>query len=143
MQGQCLCGTVRFGIDEPVPNLYQCHCKLCRKQGGSASNSATLIPQSQFAWISGEHDIQHWRKDTGFSSDFCRQCGAVVPNQLRELDFIWVPAGALEEDHDLKIVAHIYTGSKANWDVIYGGLANYDEMPAIEDLFSLLTSNRL
>ena len=30
MQGKCLCGGVRFTLSGEIPNLYQCHCSLCR-----------------------------------------------------------------------------------------------------------------
>ena len=43
MQGKCLCGQVAFEILGAVPKLYQCHCSLCRKQGGSTSNTATIV----------------------------------------------------------------------------------------------------
>ena len=34
LRGSCLCGRVRFEVTAPFPKLYQCHCSLCRKQGG-------------------------------------------------------------------------------------------------------------
>ncbi len=43
MHGQCLCGAVKFEILGPLPKLYQCHCSLCRKQSGSASNPERIF----------------------------------------------------------------------------------------------------
>jgi hypothetical protein len=54
MRGSCLCGEVRFEISGDLPNFYQCHCKLCRKRGGSASNSATIVDAAAMRWIAGE-----------------------------------------------------------------------------------------
>ena len=138
MIGKCLCGAIEFETEGKRPNLYQCHCTLCRKQGGSASNSGTIIHQSSFCWKSGENKITRYRKDTGFSSDFCSICGAPVPNQLRNTDKVWFPAGSLEDDEGLQIVAHIYTRSRADWDQIPASGQHFDEMPDIETFYNLL-----
>jgi hypothetical protein len=37
MKGECLCGDVEFEIKGDLPNLYQCHCSLCRKVTGSSA----------------------------------------------------------------------------------------------------------
>ncbi|WP_454106561.1 GFA family protein [Marinobacter sp. MBR-105] len=34
MKGECLCGNVKFAIEEEIRNFYQCHCSLCRKATG-------------------------------------------------------------------------------------------------------------
>lgn len=138
MFGQCLCGEVQFEISGEIPNLYQCHCKLCRKQGGSSANAATIIDKDQFSWRSGEESISHYKKTTGFSSDFCSICGSPVPNKLRDSHLIWVPAGLLENDEKFKVVAHIYTQSKANWDDISSSAKLFDEMPSLDDFHEIL-----
>jgi len=49
MIGKCLCGEIQFEIKGELPHLYQCHCLLCRKQGGSSANAATFIHESKFS----------------------------------------------------------------------------------------------
>jgi hypothetical protein len=34
-----LCGQIEFRIVGEIPKLCQCHCSLCRKQGGSSSKA--------------------------------------------------------------------------------------------------------
>ncbi len=115
MKGACNCGNVSFEVSGNIPKLYQCHCKLCRKQSGSTSNTATIIHESDFKWFSDFDSITHWKKDSGFTSDFCKTCGSPVPNRLRDTSFIWIPMG-LVEDSDAKVVIHICCESKAKWD---------------------------
>ena len=50
MKGSCLCGAIGFEIDGPYPKLYQCHCSLCRKQGGSVSNTGLIVAADKFRW---------------------------------------------------------------------------------------------
>ena len=36
INGSCLCGAVRFEINEPIEKLPEaCHCTQCRKQTGN------------------------------------------------------------------------------------------------------------
>ena len=138
MKGKCLCGKVEFEIKGKLPSLYQCHCSLCRKQGGSSSNSATIVPLDSLCWIQGEEQITRYRKASGFSSFFCPECGCPVPNQLRDSPYYWVPAGLLEDSSELKVVMHIYTGSKADWDEIPSNGEHFEEMPDLDTFNRIL-----
>ena len=151
MKGSCNCGNVKFEISGEVTGLYQCHCKLCQKQSGSTSNTATIIQESDFNWLSGLESIGHWKKDSGFTSHFCKTCGCPVPNQLRGMPYYWIPMGLVEEvvdddddenNNKLKsptVVAHLNCNSKASWDTIHPTKTEtmYEEMP--ETIESFLT----
>lgn len=138
MRGSCLCGEVGFEIDAQSLGVIQCHCRLCRKQGGSASNTATFVPRPKFSWVKGEQSIGRWRKSTGFRSDFCKNCGSPVPNPLGETDLIWIPVGLIDGEPNLGVVAHIYTDSKASWDPGQFTEQSYAEMPTFEELVKLM-----
>ena len=140
MRGSCLCGKVQFEIRGGLSKIYQCHCSLCRKQGGSSSNSALIVDSSHFDWIAGQECISSFVKPTGFRSDFCSRCGSPVPNPLRGTAFSWVPAGLLDNDVDLEIAVHIFVGSKASWDSIDAGVRQYETMPELSEFLRLLHS---
>ena len=65
MRGKCLCGAVLFELSGVIPNLYQCHCSLCRKVTGSSANAALKIDLSQLAWSRGEDLVQEYESDSG------------------------------------------------------------------------------
>jgi len=115
MQGECLCGRVKFEIDGKIRNLYQCHCSLCRKTTGAAANAATFVQSSSFHWVSGQSEIRSYQKPSGFRSDFCSSCGSPVPNSLRGTEMVWVPAGLLDELDVSRVSAHLHTASAAPW----------------------------
>lgn len=140
MIGKCLCGAIEFEIDGPFPGLYQCHCSLCRKQGGSVSNTGMIVAAQKFRWIAGEALISKWARDTGFRSYFCSRCGAPVPNPLRETGYIWVPTGLLEGADFLEIRAQLFTESRPAWDVAPGGGRHFETAPALEELIEWLHS---
>lgn len=137
MRGTCLCGQVEFEIVGIVPKLYQCHCSLCRKQSGAASNAAAIIGSQHFRWLGGQEHISSWVKDTGFRSDFCLTCGSPVPNPLGNTPYYWVPAGLLEGNVPLSVSAHLFVGSKASWDVITSPGKQYEAMPELHELLRL------
>lgn len=138
MRGKCLCGAIEFELDGDIPNLYQCHCSLCRKVTGSAANAAFRIAADQFKWISGSDRIREFITESGFKSHFCKTCGSPVPNLTSNDSAYWIPAGLLEEASELELVAHLYVASKACWEVIAEVGEQFDEMPDVADLDRLL-----
>jgi hypothetical protein len=135
-----LCGDVEFEVDIPSLGIIQCHCQLCRKQGGAASNTATFVPNQKFRWLKREAGIGTWRKSTGFRADFCRNCGSPVPNPLGETGLMWIPVGLIDGEPDLSVVAHIYTDSMASWDPSPLVEQSFSEMPPFEELAALMHS---
>ncbi len=140
MRGRCLCGKVEFQISGDPSKIYQCHCSLCRKQGGSASNSSLIAEAKNLRWISGQEHISSYVKPTGFRSDFCSHCGSPVPNPLRTSAYYCVPAGLLDDDINLEVAVHLYVGSKASWDTISPGVPQYEAMPKLSEFFELMHS---
>lgn len=141
MRGKCLCETVEFEITGPIPKLYQCHCSLCRKQGGSVSNTATVVALENFRWISGQEYISSFVKPTGFRSDFCSTCGSTVPNPLRNTSYMWVPSGMLDASEKLEIAVHLYVGSRASWDTAPLSGTQYETMPEMLAFIQELHAN--
>lgn len=132
MNGSCLCGAVAFEITREDPKLYQCHCTLCRKQSGTCSNAATIVKAAEFRFLRGEAEVTSWLKDSGFRSDFCSRCGSPVPNPLRDLDFVWIPAGLLEGAEALAVVSHIFTDDRVAWASPDPAAGEHPGFPGIE-----------
>lgn len=130
MKGKCLCGQVEFEVVGKLSNLYQCHCSLCRKATGSSSVSSLITDGNGVRWISGKEQISSYTKENGYRSDFCSVCGSPVPNKMSIGDYMWIPAGLLEDPVDLQIAAHIYTASGASWDRGSENCRNFPEGPA-------------
>ena len=140
MRGECLCGQVKFEVLGKLPRLYQCHCSLCRKQSGTASNAATIVAAANFCWRAGVEHISSWVKDTGYRSDFCSRCGSPAPNPLGNARYFWVPAGLLDVSAELEIGAHFWVSSKAGWATISSGGVRFETIPDLAALLELLHS---
>jgi len=138
LHGSCLCGRVRFEVAGPFPKLYQCHCSLCRKQGGSVSNTGFIVAMDKFHWLAGEDAIGKWQRSTGFRSHFCQRCGATVPNPLRDTGYVWVPAGALDDAASLEIAVQLFTESKLDCDQPRTDGLQYETAPSLDELIGIL-----
>lgn len=138
LRGSCLCGRVRFEVAGPFPKLYQCHCSLCRKQGGSVSNTGLIVAADKFRCVAGEDGVGKWQRSTGFRSHFCQRCGSTVPNPLRDTGYIWIPAGALDDAGALEIGAQLFTGSKFAWDQPRSDGLQFETAPALVELIAIL-----
>jgi hypothetical protein len=140
MKGSCLCESVTFEVDKERLSLYQCHCSLCRKQSGTFSNAATIVSEQSYRITSGEDCISKWKKNTGFSSNFCARCGSPVPNRLQNTEYFWIPAGLLEDVGEMRIESHLFIGSKASWEQASSNAKTHEEFPGIEAHIAFLNS---
>ena len=127
IRGSCLCGGVRFEITGKVSGIGQCHCSLCRKASGTASNAVLLTSTRSFRWVQGKDLAQEWEGMSGRGKTFCRVCGSPLPGLHPSGKVFWVPAGSLDDDPGTRIEQHIFVGSKAPWDEIPGGAPQYEE----------------
>ena len=64
-------------------------------------------------------------------------------NRLRNLPYVWVPAGLLENGGELEIVAHLCVASKAAWDSISPEGLHYDAAPDLAELIATLSNESM
>ena len=140
IHGKCLCGEVEFQLHGALPNIYQCHCSACRKATGSSANAAVIISDSQFTWVQGQALIHSYISPTGYRSDFCSRCGSPVPNPLTGRPEYWIPVGLLDEHPNLKVAVHLYTASRALWDIVPAHQLQYPESPGLDTVIKILRS---
>ena len=117
--GACNCGAVQFSIDAPLSGVYVCHCSICRRSTGSNGIAVVVVNNDHFRWVDGQERIATWKKpDANWQTWFCSVCGSPVPGE-NDATRMFVPAGAITQGGDeLRVIHHIWVGSKAPWDVI-------------------------
>ena len=130
-EGSCLCGSVRYEINNNLGIFQYCHCSRCRKITGSAHASNMIIDMSQFQWLSGESFVGRYApEDTKyFTSAFCTQCGSNLPWQPKGVDSIIIPAGTLDEHPGIEPDKSIFCASRAEWYIPTNELPQHDAMP--------------
>ena len=119
LKGNCNCGAVSFELSQSVKDVYICHCSICRRSTGSSGIAVTVVKNEHFQWLSGIELIKTWQKPNhDWQSSFCTECGSPLPGKNDE-EQMYVPVSLLNEgEENLKVVHHLFVGSKAAWHVI-------------------------
>ncbi len=132
--GSCLCGKVKFIVNKDLPTIYYCHCSLCRKQSGTGENSAALVKDTLFEWVSSIDSIATFKKESGFTSCFCKNCGSPVPNPVGNTSFIWIPLGLLNDTPVFQKNLSFCLNSKISWVPVIAVDQEYLELPNWNEL---------
>lgn len=104
--------------------MSHCHCSMCRKSHGALF--ATYFKAKDIKYIEGENDIANYASSPGFARAFCKHCGSPLPEQSQGSDEVYVPAGLMDDDPDVRPQEHIFTESKAEYYAIT------DTLPQLE-----------
>lgn len=117
--GECNCGAVRFEVDAELSGIYVCHCSICRRSTGSNGIAVVIVPNDRFRWVGGQELIATWKKPgTQWQTWFCSVCGSPVPGENNP-ETVFVPAASITRGGEaLKVIHHVWVGSKAAWDEI-------------------------
>ncbi len=129
LKGSCLCGTVSYEIQDGPKKVLMCHCQKCRKASGAAFATNGLVDRTAFAVTRGAEAIAEFESSPGVLRRFCGKCGSPIYSFRPAHDFVVVRLGTLDSPLEMRPSAHIYVGSKAEWDVIHDDLPQFEERP--------------
>jgi len=126
-KGSCLCGKVRFEITSEIKDIVFCHCSNCRKAQGSAFATNANVSKDGFRFVSGEDELTSYQSSPQRVKYFCKHCGSpIISKNSSQPDIVRIRLGSIEGDIKEKPKAHIFVGSKANWEEINDNLPKYD-----------------
>ncbi len=126
-RGSCLCGRIRFEVDEFLPRTGNCHCSMCRKFHGAAYATIAETRQAHFRWSAGEELLKAYTAENGTTRRFCSNCGSSLTfaSPLADPDLVEIALGCFDDAVPVKPDAHIYVGSGASWAQPRDGLPQY------------------
>ena len=128
--GSCLCGRVKYEVEGSFESFFLCHCKFCQKDTGSAHAANLFSTSSKLNWLSGDDFVKNFNlPNTRHVKAFCSHCGSAVPSIQNEGKLIVVPAGSLDVVVKIRPRAHLFVGSKANWEKDLDQLQAFDGLP--------------
>ena len=133
IRGSCLCGAVRFEVDRVAGPFELCHCSRCRKVSGSAFAAAIYVNREDFRFTKGLESVKAYeapilRAPPPYRSSFCAQCGSSLPDPSAKSPLVEIPAGALDDDPQLRPDKHIYVDVKSSWFEIADNLPQFDQV---------------
>lgn len=130
LSGSCLCGRVRYTVSGEAQRFYHCHCSRCRKASGTG-HATNLFVQGGLTWNSGAELIRTFKLPEAerFTNTFCEVCGSRMPRFIEKLGMVFIPAGSLEDEPDMRPQARIFLDSRAEWSCDESALPGFEQYP--------------
>jgi hypothetical protein len=132
--GSCLCGAVAFAATTLPRRVVNCHCSLCRRSRAAAFSSTLSVPRAAFRWSRGEARVRSYALPAPrqYGTDFCVDCGSLVPSAAPGSASAMLPAGAIDTALPPLPAVHLYVASKAPWHDIVDAAPQFAELPPPE-----------
>ena len=128
--GTCLCGAIQFEVNGPIRDVGNCHCSICRRLHGAPFSTYAQVSADDLKLHAGRDRVRTYRSSEQVERSFCDTCGAHFTFRWDGLPgALWIAAGLLEDDPQLRPRHHMFVGSKASWHEITDRLPQYDAYP--------------
>lgn len=127
LKGRCLCGDIRYQIENAPEVMGVCHCKHCQRQTGSAFSTMAGVPKAEFTLRRGHPRTYQGPTDSGDAADtlFCGRCGSAICTALaNQPELLFVKTGTLEDTSWFRPSFHAWCENKQNWLVIEEGVSH-------------------
>ncbi|WP_157099096.1 GFA family protein [Novosphingobium rosa] len=127
LHGSCLCGWATYQVADSFEYALICHCSQCRRATGAGSKPFAGLPVARLVVERPDHLLRYG--DGPCFDMHCARCGSLLFSQVREGAYVHVTLGTLIDEPSIRPSAHIFTASKAGWDVIGDDLPQFAELP--------------
>jgi hypothetical protein len=78
LTGGCLCGGVRFEVNEAPLTASYCHCTRCQRRTGTAASAQARFAPGVVRIVEGEQLVKWFVPPDGFHKGFCSECGSAL-----------------------------------------------------------------
>jgi hypothetical protein len=130
LKGKCLCEGVTIEIGAALGPVIACHCSQCRRSTGSAFNPNASVPADSFRIVTGKELVREFSRQPGAYRAFCSRCGSPLYGRGDAYPtIVRVRLGILDSTQGARPIAHIFTGSKADWFNISDGAEQFEDWP--------------
>jgi hypothetical protein len=119
LTGGCMCGGVRFEVNEPLVSSGYCHCTRCQRRTGTAASVSGRIAPGSLRVTAGEELLHSYDPPDGFSKIFCSACGSALwSRNPQDPKVISVRLGAFDRDPGIRPSYRQYVAYAAPWEPI-------------------------
>jgi hypothetical protein len=119
LTGGCLCGGVRYEIDEPLVSSGYCHCTRCQRRTGTAAAPSARIAPGSLRIVAGEELVRCWQPEDGFAKCFCSNCGGALWScDPDDPNVMGVRLGTVDGDPGIRPTQRTYVDYAAVWEPI-------------------------
>jgi hypothetical protein len=117
--GECLCGAVRFAVDEPFVGAGFCHCTTCKKISGGVGTASGRVRTNAIRLLAGEEHVRTFQPAEGTAKSFCGICGSnLLGGGWPDSEWTSVRLSTLDEPVDVQPDSHTYVRSVVPWETL-------------------------
>lgn len=126
--GSCLCGGIRYEIDQTLGDFGYCHCRSCRKASGSTHGANVAVERENFTLRDADGLLREFESSPGKLRGFCSRCGSPIYARLTTSEnMLRIRLGSLDSEFCGQARAHTFVSRKAGWDRIEGDVPQFAE----------------
>ena len=117
LTGSCLCGALHYSVTGEPVRFMHCHCSRCRKSSGTGHASNLFLQDGAITWSGDRALIKAYKipEAQRFTRTFCTQCGGPLPAEISSMNLVFIPAGTLDDEPNIKPQARIFYDSRVAW----------------------------
>lgn len=129
LRGSCLCGAIRYEIDQLDMPVGHCHCTTCRKAHAAAFATTARVMRNHFRWLCGEDKLSAFESSPGKLRRFCSICGTHVIAEWPTQPHVILRVPTLDDDPGSRPVVHIWTSHSPPWLTDVDNVKSFPEWP--------------
>jgi hypothetical protein len=130
--GGCMCGAVRYELqNSDTWNVY-CHCESCRKHTGAPVSVLVTCTPDQVRWTDGDRAL--YESSANRHRGFCRDCGSSLTWETEINGHAWlgIHINSLDKPDDFAPIEHVFRGEGHSWFDVDDDLPRYEGSKYIE-----------
>jgi hypothetical protein len=117
IEGECLCGKVRYSAETEPVFVGVCHCKNCQKGTGTAFASVVGLPKPSLDVQGDPQDVQRSRRQRqNIVPALLSECGSSVMDETEAIpNVVFIMTGTLDDASWVKPTMEIFLDSAQPW----------------------------
>jgi hypothetical protein len=126
LNGQCLCGAIRYQLTGEPRHVAVCHCRDCRRSAGAPMVSWAMFPESALTLLQGQPKTIN--SSGSAMRSFCPDCGTGLfyRNAVILPGIVDVQSATLDDPDALPPGVQIQVAERLHW------MQQAHELPAFE-----------
>lgn len=123
--GGCDCGGVRYRVDGPLRDVFNCHCERCRRITGHFMAATATDPAN--LTFESDATLRWYEPASGVGYGFCGSCGATLFWRADGVpDHIAIAAGTLDQPTGLRTTTAWWVAEAGDYHERPTGITEHD-----------------